>query len=64
MPIFLSGFITLSIGLLLKDVSPLNVANILLPPIAPNSILAKVPLFPQSIYLLGVLKPFKPTPIT
>ena len=63
-PIFFNGFITLSMGLLLRDESPTRVAIISLPPIAPKSILASVPLFPQSICLLGVLKPFSPTPIT
>ena len=64
MPIFSNGFITLFIGRVLNDSSPVNVTKISLPPIAPISILAKVPLFPQSICFFGILKPVRPDPIT
>ena len=63
-PIFSKGLITLFIGLFLNELSPVRVAKISLPPIAPISILANVPLLPQSICLLGILKPVNPEPLT
>ena len=54
-PIHLKGYKTLSIGLLLRESSPLKLTIIFEPIIAPSNNLIPVPEFPKSIKLSGDL---------
>ena len=56
-PILDKCSVTLFIGLLLKELSPINLTSILLDEIKPDISLIPVPEFPKSIIFLGWINP-------